>query len=78
VPGVVGFYWNGVLAPAGTPQSVIDRLNTVINDGLRTREGQASITRLGMEPRLGSPQDFAKLIAQEHQYWAAVARAANF
>jgi hypothetical protein len=76
VPGVVGFYWNGVLAPAGTPQPIIDRLNTVINDGLRTREGQATITRLGMEPRLGSPQDFAKLIAQEHQYWAAVARAA--
>src|SRR6266566_4696675 len=69
VPGVVGFYWNGVLAPAGTPQPIIDRLNTVINDGLRTREGQANITRLGMEPRLGSPQDFAKLIAQEHQYW---------
>jgi tripartite-type tricarboxylate transporter receptor subunit TctC len=78
VPGVVGFYWNGVLAPAGTPQPIIDRLNTVINDGLRTREGQASITRLGMEPRLGSPQDFAKLIAQEHQYWAAVARTAKF
>jgi tripartite-type tricarboxylate transporter receptor subunit TctC len=78
VPGVVGFYWNGVLAPAGTPQLIIDRLNTVINDGLRTREGQASITRLGMEPRLGSLQDFARLIAQEHQYWAAVARAANF
>jgi tripartite-type tricarboxylate transporter receptor subunit TctC len=78
VPGVVGFYWNGVLAPAGTPLLIIDRLNTVINDGLRTREGQASITRLGMEPRLGSPQDFARLIAQEHQYWAAVARAANF
>jgi tripartite-type tricarboxylate transporter receptor subunit TctC len=50
----------------------------VINDGLRKPEGLASITRLGMEPRLGSPQDFAKLIAQEHQYWAAVARAANF
>ena len=42
------------------------------------REGQASITRLGREPRLGSPPDFGKLIAQEHQYWAAVARAANF
>jgi tripartite-type tricarboxylate transporter receptor subunit TctC len=45
---------------------------------LRRPEGQASITRLGMEPRLGSPQDFAKLIAQEHQYWAAVARTAKF
>jgi tripartite-type tricarboxylate transporter receptor subunit TctC len=78
VPGVVGFYWNGVLAPAGTPQPIIEKLNMVINQGLRSREGLANITRLGMEPRLGSPQDFAKLIAQEHQHWAAVARAANF
>jgi tripartite-type tricarboxylate transporter receptor subunit TctC len=78
VPGIVGFYWNGVLAPAGTPQPIIARLNAVINEGLRSREGLASIARLGMEPRLGSPQDFAKLIVQEHQYWAAVARSANF
>jgi tripartite-type tricarboxylate transporter receptor subunit TctC len=77
-PGVVGLYWNGVLAPTGTPAPIIEKLNTVINQGLRSREGQASITRFGMEPRLGSPQDFAKLIAQEHQHWAAVARAANF
>ena len=76
--GVVGFYWNGVLAPTGTPAPIIERLNAVINQCLRSREGQASITRLGMEPRLGSPQDFAALIAQEHQHWAAVARAANF
>ena len=74
----IGSYWNGVLVPAGTPQPIIEKLNAVINQGLRSREGQASITRLGMEPRLGSPQDFAKLIAQEHQHWAAVARAANF
>jgi tripartite-type tricarboxylate transporter receptor subunit TctC len=74
----IGSYWNGVLVPAGTPQPIIEKLNAVINQGLRSREAQASITRLGMEPRLGSPQDFAKLIAQEHQHWAAVARAANF
>jgi tripartite-type tricarboxylate transporter receptor subunit TctC len=78
VDAFVGYYWNGVLAPAGTPAPIIEKLNTVINAGLRSREGQASITRLGMEPRFGSPQDFAKLIAQEHQHWAAVARAAKF
>jgi len=78
IDGFVGSYWNGVLVPAGTPQPIIEKLHTVINQGLRSREAQASITRLGMEPRLGSPQDFAKLIAQEHQHWAAVARAANF
>ncbi len=78
VEGVVGFYWNGVLAPAGVPAPIVEKLNAVINEGLRTRETQATIARLGMEPRIGSPQDFAALIAREHQYWLAVARAANF
>jgi tripartite-type tricarboxylate transporter receptor subunit TctC len=78
VEGVVGFYWNGVLAPAGVPTPIVERLNAVINDGLRTRETQATIARLGMESRIGSPADFAALIAREHQYWSAVARAANF
>jgi tripartite-type tricarboxylate transporter receptor subunit TctC len=78
VDGFVGFYWNGVLAPAGVPAPIIEKLNAVINQGLRSRETQATIARLGMEPRIGSPQDFAALIAAEHQRWVAVARTANF
>ena len=78
VDGFVGFYWNGVLAPAGTPAPIIDKLNAVINEGLRSREMQAALARLGMEPKIGSPQDFAALIAAEHRRWTAVARAANF
>lgn len=73
----VGFYWNGVLAPAGTPTAIVERLNAVINEGLRSPEAQAALANLGMQPKLGSPQDFAALIAAEHQGWAAVAKAAN-
>src|SRR3954452_24051232 len=40
VDGVVGFYWNGVLAPASVPAPIIAKLNAVINDGLRKREIQ--------------------------------------
>jgi tripartite-type tricarboxylate transporter receptor subunit TctC len=78
VDGFVGIYWNGVLAPAGTPASIIDRLNAVINEGLRSREMQANLAKLGMEPKSGSPQDLATHIAVEFQRWTAVARAANF
>lgn len=78
VDGVVGFYWNGVLAPAGTPPPVIDKLNAVINEGLRSREVHANLVRLGMQPKIGSVQDFAALIAAEYQRWEAIARAANF
>src|SRR5262245_13343426 len=78
VDGFVGFYWNGVLAPAGTPAPIIDRLNVVINEGLRSREMQANLAKLGMQPKNGSPQDFTTHIAVEFQRWTAVARAANF
>ncbi len=77
VKDFVGFYWNGVLAPAGTPKPIIDKLNEVINAGLRKPDTQEKLARLGMEPRIGTPQDFANLIAAEHEHWAAVARAAN-
>jgi len=73
-----GYYWNGVLTPAGTPAPIIEKLNVVINDGLRGREMPAALARLGMEPKGGSPQDFAAHIAAELERWTAVARAANF
>jgi len=73
-----GYYWNGVLTPAGTPAPIIGKLNVVINDGLRGREMPAALARLGMEPKGGSPQDFAAHIAAELERWTAVARAANF
>jgi tripartite-type tricarboxylate transporter receptor subunit TctC len=74
----VGFYWNGVLAPAGTPAAIVERLNTIITDAVRSKAVQDNLAKLGMEPITGSPKDFADLIAAEHRGWAAVARAANF
>jgi tripartite-type tricarboxylate transporter receptor subunit TctC len=74
----VGFYWNGVLAPAGTPAVIVERLNTIISDAVRSKAVQDNLAKLGMEPITGSPKDFADLIAAEHRGWAAVARAANF
>jgi tripartite-type tricarboxylate transporter receptor subunit TctC len=75
--GFSGFYWNGVLAPVRTPAPVIGRLNAVINDGLNSAEMRHTITKLGMEPRPGTPQEFADLIAAEIKKWTAVAHAAN-
>src|SRR5712691_5506904 len=70
-------YWNGVFAPAGTPAAVLDKLSAVINASLGTPEMQASVTKLGMTPKIASPQDFAARIAAEFETWTAVAKAAN-
>jgi len=75
--GFVATYWNGVLAPAGTSMEIVSKLNTVINDGLKLLEMQASLRRLGAEPKSASPQEFAVFLTSEAQKWAAVAAAAN-
>jgi tripartite-type tricarboxylate transporter receptor subunit TctC len=75
--GFVATYWNGVLAPAGTPASVVDKLNAVINEGLKSAEMQASLRKLGAEPKSASPQEFATFLTAEARKWASVAQAAN-
>jgi tripartite-type tricarboxylate transporter receptor subunit TctC len=75
--GFVATYWNGVLAPAGTPANVVNKLNAVINDGLQSAEMQASLRKLGAEPKSASPQEFAAFLTAEAQKWASVAQAAN-
>jgi tripartite-type tricarboxylate transporter receptor subunit TctC len=76
-PDFVMTFWTGVVAPAGTPAPVIERLNRVINDGLNSAEMKKSLARFRVEPRPGSPNDFAKFIASESKKWAGVISAAG-
>jgi tripartite-type tricarboxylate transporter receptor subunit TctC len=76
-PEFLATYWNGMLAPAGTPVAIVNELNAIINSSLSTPEMQSSVSKLGMVPRGGSPQAFAALIAHELQKWTAVAHAAD-
>lgn len=64
----------GIVAPAGTPSSVIAALNAAINDGLRSQEVRASLAKLGIEPRILTVADFAALIADEAPRWAEIVR----
>jgi tripartite-type tricarboxylate transporter receptor subunit TctC len=53
---------------------VIERLNAVVNEGLRSSEMRASLARLGIEPVISTPQEFTAIIAQELPKWAEVVR----
>jgi tripartite-type tricarboxylate transporter receptor subunit TctC len=77
VPGFDVASWNGIAAPAGVPRPIVDKLNAAINASLQTAEVQASVARLGMVPKIGSPQQFAGQIAAEFARWTAVAKAAD-
>ena len=71
-PDLTLFFWSGLWAPTGTPQPVIEKLNAETNAALRSPEMMASMKRLGIETRIGSPADFAAFIASETPKWADI------
>ena len=72
VPDCVSVLWFGLVAPAGTPQPVIDRLSKAANEALKDADvvkslQSSSIARLG-----GSPEDFRRHITEEDKRWTKV------
>jgi tripartite-type tricarboxylate transporter receptor subunit TctC len=69
--------WFGLVAPAGTPRPVIDKLAAAANEALKSDEVVAKLKASGFEPLGGPPEEFAKFIAREIGKWAAAAEAAG-
>jgi tripartite-type tricarboxylate transporter receptor subunit TctC len=69
--------WFGVVAPAGTPAAIIDRLNAEITAALNDSEIKASMRNLGVEPAPSKPGEFEAYIKSETQKWAKVIKAAG-
>ena len=59
------------------PAAIVVRLNSAINDILKTKELVPSLAKLSARPKVGSPEDFAAFMAAETQKWAPVIKAAN-
>jgi tripartite-type tricarboxylate transporter receptor subunit TctC len=72
-PKIIASFWSGLLAPAGTPPAIVEKLNATANEILKSKEAQAGLARLGAEARIGAPRDFAAFIAAETPRWAAIA-----
>ena len=64
--------WYIVMAPAGTPGAVIERLNSAITRIVRSPGAKEHFVKLGFEPMTGSPQDAARFIAAETERWSKV------
>src|SRR5215467_6803525 len=72
VPGVVNVGWNGLLAPAGTPLPIIDKLNAVTVAALKMLDVVAKMKLQGLHIMSSTPAEFAALIASEADHWAKV------
>jgi len=69
--------WFGLLAPAGTPREVVDRLAHIANDALKAEDVAKALRAQGLDPLGGSPEEFARYIVSEVQKGASVAQAAG-
>jgi tripartite-type tricarboxylate transporter receptor subunit TctC len=74
VPDFIADSWIGIMAPAGTPAEIVNKLNAAINEGLKTPKLQARLKQLAAETRIGTPQDFATFIKVEDPKWTAMAK----
>jgi tripartite-type tricarboxylate transporter receptor subunit TctC len=77
VPDAEANTFFGLVAPAGTPASIIRRINSAMNEGLQTPEVQKVITNVGSEAKAGTSEDFAAYIAVQHRKWKEVGKAAG-
>jgi len=74
VPGYSAVGWYGVLAPAGTDASIVNKLSAEINRILKLPEVSERLSSLGAEPAGTTPEEFAAHIRTEIAKWGAVVR----
>ncbi|MFO1326761.1 MAG: tripartite tricarboxylate transporter substrate binding protein [Rubrivivax sp.] len=74
-PGFEADQWYGVVAPVGTPQTLVNRLNAEINQALALPEVARQLAAEGALPAPASPQAFGDLIRREIPRWAEVVKA---
>ena len=74
MPGLESSAWFGILAPAGTPRPMVQRLNREINAALKDAGLLKRYADLGVEALGGSPEDFAKYLDEETRKWTEVVR----
>jgi tripartite-type tricarboxylate transporter receptor subunit TctC len=74
VPGYVAVIHYGLVAPAGTPRPIVERLNAELNIALKSDDVRARIADEGGEPLAGTPEQQAADIDAEETKWGAVVR----
>jgi len=69
--------WFGLMARAGTPRDIIDKLSRAAREALATNEVVTAWRPQGIDPLSGGPDEFARHIESESKRWSEVAQAAG-
>jgi tripartite-type tricarboxylate transporter receptor subunit TctC len=76
-PTLQSTFWASIIAPIGTPASIVGKLNMTINEILKSPELEANLAKINAKPKIGSPDDFARFMAAETQKWTKVISSAG-
>ena len=77
VPGYDVRSWAGLMAPAGTPKPVIDKLNAETLKSLQLPQVKARLEEMGGDVRGSTPEEMKNMVASETQKWIQVVNAAK-
>jgi tripartite-type tricarboxylate transporter receptor subunit TctC len=77
LPGFESSQWFGVLAPAGTPRAIVERLHQAIVNVTRNPDVKEKFATMAMQPVNSTPDAFAKVIREEIVTWGKVVKAAG-
>jgi tripartite-type tricarboxylate transporter receptor subunit TctC len=77
VPGYEATIWLGLMAPSGTPQPIVDKLNAEIGKVLNKPDVKEAWAKQGAEPLIMSPSEFDKYLRGDIEKWAKVVEKAG-
>jgi tripartite-type tricarboxylate transporter receptor subunit TctC len=76
-PGFAAYAWWGILAPAGTPKPILDRMHAEVTKVLNNKEARERLSAQGMDIVASSPAEFSKFVSGEVERWAKVVKDNN-
>jgi tripartite-type tricarboxylate transporter receptor subunit TctC len=74
LPHLLGGFWSGLVAPAGTPSDIVETINSAANEAMRSQEVQSAMETLGASQQLGTPTEFGAYISAEIRRWTEIVR----
>lgn len=77
VPGFVSGTWAGVIAPAGVPKDIVERMSSAIQKALREPAMKEQLAKLGYEAVGNTPEEFSAFVRQEVAQWGKVIKDAD-
>jgi tripartite-type tricarboxylate transporter receptor subunit TctC len=74
IPDMEVATWYSILAPAGTPRPIVDKLNAAVNQAVAVPAFRKTLEDLGTAPMTGTPEFFQKFLAEEIVRWRQIVK----